>query len=96
MHKKFAKDGLVVISCCLDERGEAGAEDRALKVLRKFDMSFTNLLLDEPQEFWQEKLQAVAYPIQFVFNRDGRWKQFKDEIDHAAVERTVVEFLTTK
>lgn len=95
MHKKYAKDGLVIITCSLDEP-EKGVEERVRKILKQHNLTTTNLLLDEEMELWQERLHALSYPIIFVFNRKGRWKQFKDTIDYDKIEQTVKEFLKAK
>src|SRR5262249_21852274 len=84
MHRKYAKDGLVAISLNLDaatdEDGKPNEETRkqALKFLREEGAAFTNLMLDEPQDFWQPRLHLEdGLPGVFVFNRAGKWVQFK-------------------
>jgi hypothetical protein len=100
MHHKYAKDGLVVLSVALDDIHEdPPSKDRALKFLNAKGATFTNLLLDEPVEFWQEKLRFIAPPCHYVFSRQGKWIQFtsdKKAIDHDAVEKLVVELLREK
>src|SRR5262245_6618234 len=91
MHRKYAKDGLVAISLNLDaatdEDGKPNepARKQALKFLREEGATFTNLMLDEPQTFWEAKLHAQGVPMVFVFNRDGKWTQFK-AIDDSLVK----------
>jgi hypothetical protein len=92
MHKKYARDGLVAVSVSVDPI-EPGIEKRVLKFLQAQGATFTNLLLDEPPEVWQEKLHTIAVPSIFVFNRQGKWTQFTGEINHEEIEKLVVELL---
>ncbi len=83
MHRQYAKDGLVVVSVSVDELKIDGEETKAkaavLKFLQKRGATFPNLLLDEPEELWHKKLRVIAVPTVFVFNRAGKWVQFKAE-----------------
>ena len=100
MHKKYAKDGLVVITVALDDiKEDPPSKDRALKFLQAKGATFTNLLLDETIEFWQKQLRFVAPPCQYVFSRQGKWTQYssdKAEIKHENVEKLIVELLREK
>jgi|HubBroStandDraft_4_1064222.scaffolds.fasta_scaffold1619157_2 hypothetical protein len=93
MHHKYAAKGLVAVSVSLDL-----AEQRAdaEKFLVKNKATFTNLWLDETQDFWTEKFKIIAPPCLFVYDRRGKWVQFKSDdkdIDHAAVEKLIVKLL---
>jgi thiol-disulfide isomerase/thioredoxin len=97
MHNKYAGQGLAALSVhafpALDEKGQT----RALKFLRDRNATFTNLILDEPAEVWQDKLHSDALPIVFVFNREGKWTQFKTEgVNYAEIEKLVVQLLAQK
>jgi len=72
MQKKYAKDGLVAVSVTVDKADDEEAVGRARKFLRSAHADFTNLLLDEPDSVWGEKLSAKTIPLIFVFGRDGR------------------------
>jgi hypothetical protein len=100
MHHKYAKDGFTIITVALDDLGEdPKAKETAIKKLKDNGVTLTNLLLDEPVELWQEKLRFASTPCIYVFNRQGKWTQFKSdqkEIDHDAVEKLVVELLREK
>lgn len=100
MHKKYAKQGLVVISVALDDiREDPPARDRVLKFLQAKGATFTNLLLDETLEFWQKQFRFVAPPCQYVFSRQGKWTQYtsdKEEIKHEDVEKLIVQLLGEK
>ena len=87
----------MTISVSLDDPKEAGTLKSVLKFLDSRNAEFPNFILDESQEFWQEKFHAKAPPIIFVFNREGKWKQLPEEGDHyPEVEKLVNEFLKEK
>jgi thiol-disulfide isomerase/thioredoxin len=69
LHKKYGKDGLVCISVSLDK---PDASEKALTFLKKQDAAFSNFLLDEKAEVWQEKWDVSGPPIYFVFDKTGR------------------------
>jgi thiol-disulfide isomerase/thioredoxin len=101
LHKKHEKEGLAVISVALDDVKEfPEAKNNVLKFLKAKGASFTNLLLDEPLEIWQQKLRFDGPPSYFVFNRQGKWTHFKSEgvaeIDYAAMDKLVLELLKSK
>ena len=92
MHKKYAKDGLVAISVSLDELKD---KEVALKFLQSKEATFTNLLLNDTVDL-SEKLHFSAPPCYFVFNRQGKWVQFKaedGEINYEDMEKRLREFL---
>lgn len=100
MHKKYADQGLAAVSVALDDPADTDARDSALKFLKARKATFTNLLLDEKAEVWQEKLGLAGPPRIYVFNRDGKYKKFEandiDEGGYPAIERLVVEWLKQK
>jgi len=110
MHKKYAKDGLVALSVSVDklvdedsgQRIESKVLPKVLAFLKQKEATLTNLLLDEPQEFWKKKLGVdFGVPVVFVFNRQGKWVRFKgeaekgaaEELDYAKVEDQVKKLL---
>lgn len=99
IHKRNAKDGLVVVSVSLDPLDDSGIQDRVLKFLRVQGAAFINLLLDEPFEFWQKKLGFDGPPCYFVFNRQGQWTRFEPQessVNYQAMEKFIVERLREK
>jgi hypothetical protein len=100
MHKIYAKDGLVAISVSVDPLQEdPKAKSNVLKFLRSKDAAFTNLLLDEPFEFWENKLHFSFPPCYYVFSRQGYWSKFQPEdegFDQKNVENLIVKFLREK
>jgi thiol-disulfide isomerase/thioredoxin len=96
IHKKYAKEGLVVVSVSLDPIDDPSSQANALRFLRKIGADFTNLYLEEPSEFWQKKLGITGPPCYYVFNRAGQWTKFEpqeNEPVYPAIEKCIVERL---
>jgi hypothetical protein len=85
------------MSVSLDDPNEKvkgkDARTRVLEFLKEKGAGFTNLILDESQELWQEKFQLVAPPCVYVFNRQGKWTKFAEGGHYAEVEKLAVELL---
>jgi hypothetical protein len=101
MHKKHAKDGLAVISVSIDDLSTDGAATKAkiLKFLKEQKATELNLILDEPQEVRADKLHFELIPSVFVFNREGKWTQFKTgekDFTFEDIEKLVLELLKKK
>jgi hypothetical protein len=92
MHKKYARDGLAAVSVSLDDPKDKKALERVLEFLRKQKATFTNLVLDEKSEVWQEKLKFDGPPCVFVFDREGTWKKFTSP-DYGEIEKYVAGLL---
>jgi len=101
LHEKYANDDLVVISVSLDDPGDKDKKDNkvrqrketVLEFLEQQKATFTNLILDESQEFWQAKFGFVGPPCVFVFNREGKWKRFANDDPYPEVAKLVAEYL---
>ena len=94
MHRKYAGQGLVAISVHLDPPLDAEVKDQVLTYLRARQATFTNLILDEASELWQDKLHSAFLPNVFVFNREGQWTQFTTEdVKYDEIEKLVVRLL---
>jgi hypothetical protein len=97
MHKKYAKDGLTAFSCALDDPNGKNIKDKLLKFLEGKKATFTNLLLNEDSDDWQEKLKIDGPPAVFVFDREGKpAKKFTADFTYADVEKLVAELLKKK
>ena len=92
MHNKHGKDGFAAVSVSLDDPKDAKAQERVLEFLRKQKATFTNLVLDEKAEVWQEKLKFAGPPCVFVFHRDGKYDKYESP-DYAEIEKRVAELL---
>lgn len=95
MSQKYAKQGLVVISVSTDPDAQTKeTQETALAFLKPMKATFTNLLLDEPEAFWADKLGVDSLPTVFVFNRAGRWRKFTGEQANSEdIEALVAEWL---
>jgi hypothetical protein len=97
LHDEYAKDGLAAISVSLDEPDDKAANERVISFLRKVNATFTNVILDESQEFWQKKFDLqLGPPCVFVFNREGKWKQFKNMENYDEVKKYALKCLKAK
>ena len=97
MNRKYGPLGLAAVSVCLDDPSQPGATDKVVRFLRSQNATFTNFILNEKPEFWQEKLNFDGPPSVFVFDRQGEIKkQFKDEFSYADVEKLALELLAKK
>jgi len=96
MRDKYAKDGLAVITVSLDEDAQSTElQEKVRKLLEsKKAGQFTNLILDEKLEVWQQKLKFDGPPSFYVFGRDGKLiKQFKDNFEFDDVEKLVDDWI---
>jgi hypothetical protein len=92
MRAKHAKDDLAVITVSLDENAQSkDLQDKVRNILEsKKANHFTNLILDEKLEVWQQKLKFDGPPSFYVFDRNGKLlKQFKDNFEFEEVEKLV-------
>lgn len=100
LHRKYSKDGFDAVSVAVDPLEPGEEDDVKTKVLRFLQMqnaNFTNVLLTEKPEVWQEKLRTPEVPIVFVFNREGKVvKKVTDNVSYAEIEKLVVELLKDK
>jgi thiol-disulfide isomerase/thioredoxin len=102
LHNKFESKGLAVISVALDSLEDEPAEvqGKVKRFLQKQKATFTNLLLDEPAEFWQAKfrMKEGGPPCIYVFSRQGKWTQLygKEDLEPARLDRLVEELLAEK
>jgi hypothetical protein len=91
MHKKYAKDGFAALSVSLDDPTDKSVMERVRAFLAKEKATFTNLVLDEEPQVWQEKLKFDGPPCVFVFNREGKWRKYEAPVDYAVIEKYVQE-----
>jgi hypothetical protein len=96
LHEKNANSDLTVITVSLDEPAEKGIKEKVLGFLTKQKAVFTNVMLDENQDFWQKKFHFEGPPCVFVFDREGKWKQFKNIEGYEEVEKYVAKCLMEK
>jgi hypothetical protein len=93
MHRKYGKDGVVCMSVSLDE---LESKEAALKFLQGQQAVFQNFLLAEGSAVWQEKLDIIAPPAVFIFDRAGKWRRFDSDSEaftYDDVEKVVRQLL---
>jgi thiol-disulfide isomerase/thioredoxin len=79
MHKTYEPKGLVVISVCTDELEDDTRVQtiaKARKFLESKGATCINVLIDEPTTVLKDKLRISSLPCVYVFNREGKWRQF--------------------
>jgi hypothetical protein len=100
MQSKYGKDGFAAVSVSLDDPMDKIVMANVQKFLEEKKAAFTNLVLDEKLEVWQEKLKFEGPPCLFVFNRAGQWQKFDSDTladgGHEKVEKLVEEWLKQK
>jgi hypothetical protein len=94
MHKKHAGDGLAAISVSVDDFEDKDTKEVVLKFLTKQKATFTNLILAEPSDVWQKKLDLGGPPAVFVYGRDGKLvKKFDEGVSYEEVQKVVLPLL---
>jgi hypothetical protein len=101
MHKKYGDKGLVVVTVSIDPLKEKDLVQQANKALREIAPPFRNLLLDETPDFIEKRLGFVFPPSYFVFDRRGKWMNFRvaddgTAVDKAAMDRVILQLLDDK
>jgi hypothetical protein len=100
MHHKYQARGLVVISVNLNDAADKEERKESIKVLRQYKLDVINVVLDEPQAVWKEKLRVnLGPPCMYVFDRNGKWRMLYGgtlQDDEGNVRHEVVEALVKK
>jgi hypothetical protein len=106
MHKKHAKDGLVILTVDIDPRSERDPLPKIQGKVRKKVADFglaplTNLILDESDKVIEEKLRFDGPPCVYVFDRQGKWRKLQPsdgdpEMYHQRIEALVGKLLAAK
>jgi thiol-disulfide isomerase/thioredoxin len=96
LHGKYAKDGLVCLSCTVDLKEDHA---RALKFLKKAGAAFPNYHFDFKENTeWQNHFDIYGPPTVLVYGRDGKLaRQFvsgpKEQFTYEDVEKLAVQLL---
>jgi thiol-disulfide isomerase/thioredoxin len=94
LHRKYAARGFAAVSVSLDDPTDEHTRDEANKFLNEKQAAFSNFLLDERPEIWQDKLKIDGPPCVFVFDRSGRLvKKYHDDVDYNEIDRVVADLL---
>jgi thiol-disulfide isomerase/thioredoxin len=102
MHRRFAAEGLAVVSLSLDDPTNAKQVKDAEQFLKEQKAYFTNVLLDEEHGVGYERLDINTIPAVFLFGPDGKEvKRFTmddpdNQFTYDEVEKTVATLLKGK
>src|SRR5262245_1760802 len=101
MRNKYAKDGLVVISVNLDGPLEDKEESKKKRekvetFLKDKKSTLVNVMLDEKDDVWAEKLNIEGLPTVFVFNPEGKIEKRFPNPDAESFTHEDIEKLATK
>jgi hypothetical protein len=102
MHKKYADKGLAVVSLCLDEADKPKKVAEATAFLKSQKAAFTNLLMDETNDYSFEKFDITAIPAVFFYGPDGKeirrftLEDVNNQFTYDQVEKGVQEYLAGK
>ncbi len=95
LHRKYAKDGLAVVSVSIDDVTDPDVRERVKMFLRQQGADCKNLLLAEKPETWIQKLHMNSVPSMFLFDREGRLinRWTGGEIELNSIERRITQLL---
>jgi hypothetical protein len=101
MRKKYGPQGFAVVTVATGEENDRRPKEKVHASIVKYLTSikatgFTNVFLDEPDEFWTKKLGFPGIPYLFLFNREGKYQRFDPsqiEEEYANIDRLVAEWL---
>lgn len=100
LSKKFAAQGLVVITVAIDpiDENRDAMKGKLLAFLKKQNAAFTNIWLDEGDDFFAKKFRSDTVPCMYVFDRQGKWTQLKGDVlsDHRVLDTLVQDLVKEK
>ncbi len=82
VQKKRAGDGMITLTVCINILDDPWPkyEKDANNILKKLDIHARNRLLKLSYNEAEKKMQLPgSFPTVFVFNRQGKWRQFSGE-----------------
>lgn len=96
MHRKYGKDGLVVLSVSFDNPKDMEAREELEKFLKKKEADFTNLILENNADEMYKALGIEGPPCLYLFNRENRFVKKMvgaDKIDFTVIESEIGKML---
>lgn len=96
MHRKYGKDGLVVVSVSFDDPADKEARDELEMFLKKKEAKFTNLILENKADEMYKVLDIPGPPCLYLFNRENRFLKKMvgaDKIDFTVIESEIGKLL---
>jgi len=93
MQKKYAEDGLVIITVDAERPGDKDGARRAVEFLQDANITLTNIAWDwADAATWEKKTEIAAYPQYLLYGRDGK-RVFAGYEEKPVLERMVLEQL---
>ncbi len=96
MHRKYGKDGLIVVSVSFDDPADKEARAELEAFLKKKDATFANLILENNADEMYKVLDIPGPPCLYLFNRENRFVKKMvgaDKIDFTAVGTEIAKLL---
>lgn len=72
LQKKYAKQGLTVITVSVDPAGDMEAMANAKQFLGQYRAETRNVHLTDPVAMWASKWKTNSVPLMFLFDQQGR------------------------
>lgn len=97
LHRKYANQGLTVVSVSVDDVADPNARERAKAYLMQQHATCRNFLLAEKPEVWVPKLKMDSIPAMILFDQEGRMinRWAGNEINLTAIESRIAELVST-
>ena len=98
LHRKYANQGLTVVSVSVDDVADADVRERVKTFLIQQNATCRNLLLAESPDVWVPKLKVKSVPAMILFDRQGRMINRWDGngVDLPVIEKRAVELLEAR
>jgi len=110
MHKKYAKDGLEIITVSGEDPKDKGTPAERKKIvarLNELKATWRHVELDSPPDEWQKKLRVNGVPCIYVFNRnnqfvkkqpvlDAKTDEELESVDYDVINKTVSNLFKKK
>ena len=96
MHRKYEKEGLVVLAACFDSPADKEARADIEAFLKKKGAAFPNLILENDADEMYKTLDIPGPPCLYLFNRDNRFVKKMvgaDQIDFQVVDTEIARLL---
>jgi hypothetical protein len=96
MHRKYEKEGLVVLAASFDNPGDKEARDEIEAFLKKKGATFLNFVLENDADELYKTLDIPGPPCLYLFNRENRFVKKMvgaDQIDFQVVEAEIARML---
>lgn len=94
LHKKYAKQGLAVITVSVDQAGDMEAVASARQFLGQYRAETRNVHLKDPVALWAGKWKTNSVPLMFLFDQQGRLiERYDGRVDTGTLDRQIRDLL---